>query len=67
MNVFYKTILDMTNQFFLAIILRMTKVEINDGKNSQTMLIVALDMDSTLGLGRVYFVVMHYAPENFKL
>ena len=51
MNVFYKTILDMTNQFFVAIILRMTKVEINDGKNSQTMLIVALDMDSRVGVG----------------
>ena len=51
MNVFYKTILDMTNQFFVAIILRMTKVEINDGKNSQTMLIVALDMDFRVGTG----------------
>ena len=51
MNVFLKNNLRHDKSIFLAIILRMTKVEINDGKNSQTMLIVALDMDFRVGTG----------------
>ena len=51
MNVFLLNNLRRDKSIFVGIILRMTKVEINDGKNSKTMLIVALALDSRVGVG----------------